>query len=367
MAALREMIAGDAPMWLAAGGLIIGVVFGFIVYRTNFCTMGSISDIVSFGDYRRFRAWILAAATAIIGAQLLDAAGVVALSKSMYLGANLNWLGHVLGGLMFGYGMVFAGGCASKNLARVGGGDLRSLLTLIVMNLFAYMSIGGLLGPVRDYGERLTSIGLGATRFKSQGLGNFAGAVVPASPTTLNLALAAIIAGAALIYCFKDQGFRSSGVHILSGIGIGLCAVAGWALTGLAFDDMASRPTAPISLTYVRPTADAVEWLQRFTAGMVPGFGVTTVFGAILGSFIAATSMGRFQFTTFSNVADTKRSLFGAALMGIGGVIALGCTVGQAITGVSTLALGSFLTFAAIVTGGFAGMKRMEQILMAEI
>ena len=367
MGGLRETIAGNAPVWLALGGLLIGMVFGYIVFRTNFCTMGSISDIVSFGDYRRFRAWLLAGATAIIGAQLLDAAGVVALSKSMYLGANLNWFGHIFGGLMFGYGMVFAGGCASRNLARAGAGDLRSLLTLVVMGLFAYIAIGGLLGPLRDFLERMTVIGLGATQAKTQGLGNIVGVFVPGTPVTINLAVAALIAGTMLLYCFKDESFRTSKVHVLSGIGIGLCAIAGWALTGLAFDELADRPMAPISLTYVRPTADAIEWLQRFTAGMMPGFGVTTVFGAILGSFIAAKSMGRFQLTTFADLADTKRSLFGAVLMGIGGVMALGCTVGQAITGISTLALGSFLTFAAIVTGGYYGMKRLEQILMDEI
>jgi hypothetical protein len=367
MTGLRETIAGNAALWLAAGGLLIGMVFGWIVFRTNFCTMGSISDIVSFGDYRRFRAWLLAAATALIGAQLLDAAGVVALSKSMYLGANFNWLGYVLGGLMFGYGMVFAGGCASRNLARVGAGDLRSLLTLFVMGLFAYMAIGGLLGPVRDFAERTTAIGLAGAGIKAQGLGNLVGALVPGDPAAINLALAAVIAAVVLVYCFKDESFRSSGAHILSGIGIGLCAVAGWALTGLAFDELAERPVSPISLTYVRPTADAVEWLERFTAGRMPGFGVATVFGAVLGSFIAAMSMGRFQITTFSNVADTRRNLFGAMLMGIGGVLALGCTVGQAITGVSTLALGSFITFACIVTGGFFGMKRMEKILMDEV
>ena len=364
---MRDLIAANGAMASAIGGLLIGFAFGWIVFRTNFCTMGSISDLMNFDDWRRFRAWILAATTTLIGAQVLQGLGVVELAKSMYLAPSLDWLGAVAGGLMFGFGMVFAGGCASRNLARIGSGDLRSLLTLIVMGLFAYMSIGGLLGPIRDLGERLTSIGLGATRIKAQGLGNFVGAVVPANATTINLVLTAIVALAVLFYCFKDASFRSSPNHILSGLGIGLCAVAGWALTGLAFDELADRPAAPISLTYVRPTADAIEWLQRFTAGMLPGFGVTTVFGAVLGSFIAAMSMGRFQLTTFANVADTRRNLFGAMLMGIGGVLALGCTVGQAITGVSTLALGSFLTFAAIVIGGFLGMKRMEQILMAEI
>ena len=143
--------------------------------------------------------------------------------------------------------------------------------------------------------------------------------------------------------------------------------VAGWALTGLAFDDLADRPMAPVSLTYVRPTADTIEWLQRFTAARIPGFGVMTVIGAITGSFLTALAMGRFRLTTFTDIGDTKRNLYGAVLMGIGGVLALGCTVGQAITGVSTLALGSYLTFAGIVVGGRYGMKRMEAILMAEI
>jgi uncharacterized membrane protein YedE/YeeE len=285
----------------------------------------------------------------------------------MYLGANFNWLGNVLGGLMFGYGMVFAGGCASRNLARVGSGDLRSLLTLIVMGLFAYMAIGGIIGPVRAWLEQLTSINLATLKLGSQGLGAMLAAATAMKPSTANLLLTALIGLIGLVYCFKDESFRGSANHILSGIGIGLCVIAGWALTGLAFDEMADRPTTPISLTYVRPTADSIEWLQRFTAARIPGFGVATVFGAVLGSFLTALAMGRFRLTTFSDVGDTRRNLYGAMLMGVGGVMALGCTVGQAITGVSTLALGSYLTFAAIVVGGYFGMKRMEAILMAEI
>lgn len=367
MTALREFVSGNAAANLAIGGFIIGLIFGAIVFKTNFCTMGSISDIVSFGDWRRFRAWMLAATTALVGTQLLEAWGVVSLSKSMYLGASFNWLGNILGGLLFGYGMVFAGGCASRNLARVGSGDLRSLLTLIVMGLVAYMSIGGIIGPIRAWAEQLTSINLGAMKISSQGLGAIVSSLTSVPSATATLAVTAVIALVALVYCFKDASFRSSPVHILSGLGVGLCVVAGWALTGLAFDDLADKPTAPISLTYVRPTADAIEWLQRFTAGRIPGFGVATVFGALIGSFLAAIAMGRFRFSTFSDVNDTKRNLYGAVLMGIGGVLALGCTVGQGITGVSTLALGSFLTLGGIIVGGYYGMKRMEAILMAEI
>jgi hypothetical protein len=121
----------------------------------------------------------------------------------------------------------------------------------------------------------------------------------------------------------------------------------------------------PISLTYVRPMGDALQWLTLYTAAPIPGFGAASVFGALLGAFAASLAMGRFGFSTFSDKGDTLRNLGGAALMGVGGVMALGCTVGQAITGVSTLAVGSFLTFAAIVAGGFWGLRVLERRILA--
>jgi uncharacterized membrane protein YedE/YeeE len=363
MEVLREAITANGPQWLAIGGLVIGFVFGAIVFRTNFCTMGSVSDIVNIGDCRRFRAWILAAATALAGAQILAALGAVDLTKSMYLGATFNWFGHVAGGLIFGVGMVFAGGCPSRNLSRAGGGDLRALLTLVVIGVVAYMAIGGIFGPARAALEQASSIGLPTP---TQSIGDLLARGLSMSADAGRTFATAVIVAGALIYCFKDAAFRSSPVHVWSGIGVGLCVAAGWALTGLAFDDLADRPTAPISLTYVRPTGDALEWLQRFTAGPMPGFGVASVFGAILGAFVTAKAMGRFRVSTFSDTGDTVRSLLGAAMMGIGGVMALGCTVGQAITGVSTLALGSFVTFAAIVAGAVVGIKALERWLMAE-
>lgn len=362
---MREFVAANAPTALAAGGLLIGFIFGWIVYRTNFCTMGSISDFMSFGDYRRFRAWILAAATALIGAQLLNAVGIVDLSRSMYPAARFEWLGHVVGGFLFGWGMVFAGGCASRNLARAGGGDLRSLVVLLVVGLFAYMTIGGLLGPIRAELSDRTAITLSA--IGSTSIGDILAYLTGLSAGDARMVATTVIAGIALIYCFVDPAFRSSPIHIFAGLGIGLCAVAGWALTGLAYDDMAAQTLAPVSLTFVRPTGDTLEWLQRFTAGPIPGFGVTTTLGALLGAFVAAVSAGRFKLTTFAGPTDTVRNLFGAALMGIGGVMALGCTIGQGVTGVSTLAIGSFLSLAAIITGGMFGIRRMEAILLAEV
>ncbi len=361
---LRETILEAPDLYVAWGGLLIGTLFGYIVFRTNFCTMGALSDLVSFGDYKRFRSWLLAGATALLGAQVLQYVGAVDLKTSMYMQPTLTWVGNMLGGLLFGFGMVYAGGCVSRNLARLGGGDVGSLIVLIVAGLFSYITIGGLLGPIRAALAGFAQVDMTTLGAESQGLDDVLNVV--SGSQSAGLVVVILLAGAMLGYCFKDAQFRTSMPHVLGGIGIGLCAAAGWALTGLAFDELAENPVNPISLTYVRPAGDTLEYLTRFTAFGLPGFGVVTVFGAIFGSFLAAISMKRFRLSAFADVSDTLRNLGGAALMGIGGVMALGCTVGQAVTGVSTLAIGSFITFAFIIIGGIGGIKYMEWRIMSQ-
>jgi uncharacterized protein len=362
MPLLREIVATHAPLALSIGGLLIGCAFGAVVYATNYCATGGLSDIHNFGDYRRFRAWVLAAATALVGTQLLQALAIVALDRSIYLAPEVNWAGHIIGGGMLGFGMVFAGGCPSRNLARAGGGDLRSLVSLIVLGLVAYMTTGGLLAYPRTLLEQATSLPLARS---TQGLGELLAAVAGLKVGASNVLVGGLIALAAGVYCFRDAAFRASRVHVFSGVAIGLLVVAGWAVTGLAYDDMAARPSAPVSLSFVRPTGDAIEWLTRFTAQPLPGFPAASVIGALIGAFAAARRMGRFRITTFADSSDTLRNLMGAALMGSGGILALGCTIGQAITGVATLALGSFLTFAAIVAGGCWGLRVLERNILA--
>ncbi len=363
MDSIRELLISDSAISLAVGGLVIGFVFGFAVYRTNFCTMGSLSDILNFADYRRFRAWLLAIAVAMTGAQMLQMAGVVDLSRSMYLSSNLNWFGNVAGGFLFGFGMAFTGGCTSRNLVRAGGGDIRSLIVLLVVGIFAYMTIGGLFGPVRAELQQRTQIDLSSLQIASQGMDDMLARLAGLESGISAIIVALVIAGGFFIYCFKDQSFRASPGHIISGLAVGLCVVAGWALTGLSYDEFADRAQSPVSLSYVRPSGDTLEYLMRFTAGMIPAFGVASVIGALGGAFASALSMRRFQLMTFADTGDTLRNLGGAALMGIGGVLALGCTVGQAITGLSTLALGSLVTFAMIVAGCVLGLKTIEKSL----
>ena len=366
MELLKETFVENGPISLAIGGLIIGFIFGFVVQRTNFCTMGSISDILSFGDYRRFRAWLLAAAVAIIGAQLLQYYGILDLRQSMYMGGTLIWMGNLIGGLIFGFGMVFSGGCTSRNLVRVGGGDIRSLMVLVILGLFAYMTIGGLLGPLRAEIHQMMTVDFKGMGMASQGLGDVASAMTGMDSGSAHLYVTAAVSGVLLIYCFSSELFRRSPRDIIAGIGIGLCAVGGWALTGLAYDEFADTPQMVASISYVRPTGDALEYLRRFTADVIPSFGVASFFGAILGAFLGSVISGRFKITGFSDTNDLKRNLFGAASMGVGGVLAFGCTVGQAVTGVSTLAIGSILTFIAIVIGCVIGIKYMEHMLLKD-
>jgi uncharacterized protein len=358
----REAVVESAAFYIGWGGLLIGIAFGYLVYVTNFCTMGSISDIMSFGSYNRFRSWLLACAVAILGVVGIEAMGVADMADSMYLTPNLGWLANVVGGLLFGFGMVFSGGCISRNLVRAGGGDLRSVVVLMITGIFAFITIGGIIGPLRVALFDPAAIDLTEYGLETQRIGELVSATTGISAASANLATVVVIAGALLAYCFKDSEFRSSPRHLIAGFGIGLCVAAGWFLTGLAIDDFADVPVQLISLSYVRPTGDTIDYLMRYTALGPPGFGVTTTAGALLGGFLGAAVSGRLALTSFADARDSVRNMFGAALMGIGGVLALGCTVGQALTGFSTLAIGSAITFVAIVAGGVAGVKTMERI-----
>ena len=343
---------------MALAGLVIGFGFGFVIERTNFCTMGAISDAATFGDFRRFRAWMLAMAVAIVGAQALQAGDLIDLGRSIYLTANFGWLGAIVGGLLFGFGMTIAGGCGTRNLVRFGAGDLRSLVVVLVLGIFAYMTLRGLTGLVRVGLEGATNVDLAAAGVDSQGIGALLGSVFGSSVETMNLIVAAILVLGLLGWCFMDSAFRASPRNVVAGLGVGLAIVAGWYATGvLGFDDFEPAPLT--SLTYVAPTGNALVYLMTFTGATI-NFGIASVGGVVLGAFVSAVLRKNFHLATFADVQDMLRNITGGALMGFGGVLALGCTIGQGLTGISTLALGSVIAILAIVAGGIAGLKYIE-------
>lgn len=357
MTDLKGLIAANASESLAIGGFLIGLAFGYLTQRANFCTMGSIANWITIHDARGMRSWALAAAIAIVAVALLTHTGVLDLKLTNYTSPRLNWAANILGGLMFGVGMVLAGGCASRNLVLAGAGDVRSGLTLLVTSLFASMTNGGVLGPVRAGLESLTAFTL---PMSSQRLTDMASAM-GATPSVSGLALPLLIALALVVKCFSDKPFRTSRRHLAIGIGIGLLVAASWALTGLAYDELADRVHAPVALSFVKPSADMFDWLERSTALGLPGFGVASVFGTFAGGALSAFLHRRFHLIAFANLADTVRHMAGAALMGTGGVLALGCSIGQGISGLSTLAIGSVLSASAIVAGTILGVRLLQK------
>ena len=359
---LRNAFQSDPQCALAVSGFLIGLAFGAIAWRTNFCVMGAVSDWRTSGSRNRIGAVALAAAFAILAAQALNALGLTDLTRTMYLTPRLNWVGAAGGGLLFGFGMVSAGGCASRNLVRAGAGDVRGLLTLLVLGLAAFATLGGVLGPLRAGIESTTALPLDHFGFQSQSLGevvNQLGMSASVSFWLAPLLVAGPLAIFAIFYCHVGQ----DKVTVLAGVGVGLLVAIGWLVTGLAYNDMDVSPIVPTSLSFVRPVADTMDWIARSTALGLPGFGAASVFGTLAGSCLMALSHGRFRIQGFANNDDMMRHLGGALAMGVGGALALGCSIGQGITGVSTLSIQSMIAAVSILTGASWALRRLEQTI----
>lgn len=340
-------------------GLLAGVAFGATAQRTNFCTMGALSDIVNLQDYRRFRAWMLAIAVATAGSQLLYLTGTVDLGRSIYLTANLGWLGAIIGGLMFGFGMTLTGGCGNKTLVRLGAGNLKSLVVALVLGVFAFMTLRGLIGVARLNFIESTNANLAGAGLSTQGIADLLSAGTGLLLSGLRWVVAVGTVLGLLWYCFKDAEFRASPANIIGGGVIGALIPVGWIITGIiGADDFAPVPLA--SFTFVAPIGEALMYLMVFTGASI-NFGIAAIGGVVLGSFLMAIATRTFRIEAFNDRNDMLRHLAGGALMGTGGVLALGCTIGQGITGVSTLALGSLIALLSIMAGGLYGLKYLEE------
>ena len=369
---MAELTPAQIAPLVAGGGFMLAAIFGFVGAKTHFCTMGAIADIVNMGDWTRLRMWLLAIAVAIIGANALELAGLFKLANSIYTGPNFIWLAYLLGGLVFGFGMVLGSGCGSKTLIRVGSGNLKSLVVLGVLAISAYMTLRGLFAPLRVYAIEPVA----ATFASTQDLPTLLNRALGLGRPVTTIGAVIVIAGGLLAFVFARPAGRSSDV-LLGGIVIGLVIVGGWLVTGV-LGHFAEHPETlqegwiatstgrMESLTFVGPQAFGLELLMFWTdKSRIVTFGIASVLGVIVGSFAYALISGTFRLESFRTAEDMLNHIVGGALMGFGGVTALGCTVGQGITGLSTLALGSFLTFAAIVAGAVAALKyqywRIEQ------
>lgn len=361
-------VSYNTILWLAFAAAF---AFGMIGQRTHFCTMGAVSDIVNMEDWTRMRQWLLAIAVAILGSAALHGAGLIDLDKSIYRGANFTWLAYLVGGFSFGVGMVLASGCGSKTLIRIGGGNLKSLVVMLVLGISAYITMRGLFAVFRANVIEKAAFTLEG----GQDLPNLLETGLGLSPG-LALAIGAlVIGGGLLVFALIKKDFWSFD-NLLAGVGTGLLIVACWYISGhlgyLAEDPqtleeafIATNSGRMESLTFVAPQAFTLELLMFWSdTSRKMTFAIATVLGVISGSAAYALISGRFRWEAFRDVEDTANHLIGAVLMGFGGVTAMGCTIGQGITGFSTLALGSMLSFAAIVFGAWAALKYQYWKLM---
>ena len=362
---MNEATPAQLAPYVTGGAFLLAFVFGAVGNKTNFCTMGAVSDWVNMGDTGRLRMWLLAIAVALLGSSALQLGGVVDLSKSIYQGPNFTWLSYIVGGFLFGVGMTLGSGCGSKTLIRIGGGNLKSLVVYMFLGIAAYMTLRGLFGAFRAGVLDTVALALAP----GQDLPSLLAGATGMPKATLTAILAAVIGGSLVAFAYASRDFRSNFDYTLGGVVTGLVVVGGWYVSGklgyIAEDPqslqeafVATNTGRMESFSFVSPMAYTLEYLMLWTdKSKIVTYGIASALGVIAGSAAYAIATRSFRWEGFRDAEDTANHIAGGILMGFGGITALGCTVGQAITGISTLALGSFVTFIAIVAGAAATMK----------
>ncbi len=354
----------------------LAVVLGFFATKTNFCTMGAVSDVVNIGDTGRMRAWVFAIGLAILGVMGLSVSGLTDISlissndtaNPPYLTANFAWPRNILGGLIFGIGMTLGSGCGNKTLVRLGGGNIKSIFVFLAMGITAYLMIFTNFSYTAFLSWMEPAfIDLSLSDIENQGLGtviaHFAGSDIQSTTTIV----AAILGGLLILWAFLSNDFRGSLDNILGGFIVALVVVAAWWVTtgelGQTLleeaDMMDERPFAigAQSFTFSQPPAHLLRWIETGFSTSLLTFALVAAFGVTAGAFLYSILTRKFRIEWFASWKDFAVHIIGGLLMGIGGVLAMGCTIGQAVTGASTLAMSSFLTFFAIVFGSAITMK----------
>jgi uncharacterized protein len=358
----------NLPLVVALGGFVLAFIFGAVANRTNFCTMGAVSDVVNMGSWARMRMWLLAIAVAIVGTHALQLAGLIDITRSFYVRSQVTWLSYILGGLLFGVGMTLGSGCGSKTLVRMGGGSLKSLVVFTFLGIAAYMTLKGLFAVWRTRWIDPVATDLAAHNVPRQDLPTLLAALTGASLPMVEIVVAAAVALALLVFVFKDRDFRTSFDHVFGGTVVGLVIVGGWYVTGhLGYGEnpdtletvfFGTNSRTIESLSFTAPVAYSLELLMLWTdRSLGVTFGVASTIGIIAGSLAYALASRTFRWEGLAGAEDTVNHVIGGLLMGFGGVLALGCTIGQGLTGFSTLAIGSILAFASIVTGSALTMR----------
>lgn len=329
----------------ALGGLLGGIVLGFASRWANFCTLGSIEDAIFGGNLNRMRIWGLAIATGIIGTYLLDFVGWVDIGQSFYLISPTTLWATAVGGLVFGLGMSMVGTCGFGALLRIGGGDLKSIVTFLVMGITAYATLSGLTAYLR--------IGLfpePEIPQMPQGIAHFAQSIIGGKLHWWAFAIGVGI----LVLSLASKPFLKKPRKIIAGILIGLCIVWGWIVTGIfAADDFIPYPLE--SFTFSAPLGESLMYLMTMTGSSLQ-FGIGATLGVMVGAFVTSLVQGYFRWEACDDPREFRRQITGGVLMGFGSVTALGCTVGQGMSAASTLALSAPVALLSIFCGAWIGL-----------
>ncbi len=328
-------------------GLVGGIALGLAARLGNFCTLGAIESAVYGEDQRRLRLWGIVLGTAILGTQLGAAAGAIDLAGSYYHQIAWNPWASIIGGLVFGYGMALAGNCGFGALVRFGGGDLRSMVVVVVMGIAGFIALSGPLAPLRIwlFPQDMSSgpQGIGASFTALTGL-----------PATL---AAAALAAGLVVWALAHDPLRRSPRMLAWGVIAGLAVV--WTLAGTTWVNQQSFGAVQVEgPSFTAPIGRTLIFLMTSTAGGIT-FSVGSVAGVLLGSLAGSTIRGLFRWEACDDPRELGRQVSGAALMGVGGVIAVGCSVGQGVTAFATLAWSGPVTLAAIVAGALLGLRQL--------
>lgn len=335
-----------APGTIAAiGGLAAGIGLGFAARWGSFCTLGSIEDAIFGGNFDRLRMWALAIGVAIIGTYTLNQLGLIDITTSFYLATPTTIIATAVGGLIFGLGMSLVGTCGFGALARVGGGDLKSAVTFLVMGITAYATLSGATAYIRVGFFPEETVPESSAGFAHSAAEKFGGA-----PHMWAYAIAAII----LIAVFSSSQFRKKYKKIIAGTIIGLMIIWGWITTGIfAGDDF--DPYRLESLTFAAPLGETLMYVMTMT-GSTLKFGIGATVGVIMGAAITSIAQGYFRWEACDDARELRRQMMGGMLMGFGSVTALGCTVGQGISAFSTLAFSAPIALIGIFCGAWLGL-----------
>lgn len=359
----------------------LAFVLGAVAQKTRYCTMGAVSDWVNIGDTGRMRAWVFSMAVALVGVVMLEATGTINLSAETfppYRTASFAWLRYLVGGLMFGIGMTLASGCGNRTLVRIGGGNVKSLTVLLVAAVSAYLMLWT---PLYEKAFlpwiQATTINLAPHGMPTQEVGSVLAAMFGLAPTrTLNLTVSALVALGMLVWVLRSRDFRESSDNIIGGAVVGLVVVIGWYITGgpigqawKEYAELATEVPSRVqtqSFTFIAPMGDTLRYLMDPAQFTLINFGVAALSGVIMGSLLYSLPSKNFRFERFFTLKDFATHVLGGVLMGIGGVVAMGCTIGQGVTGISTLAMGSLLAFFAMVIGSVLTLKYQYWRMMKE-